>query len=412
MIEALRAWWRRPLEVRGPVDPVLAAVAVTLIGLGVVMVYSASAVGATMRYGDPEFFLRRQTVYALLALGAMVVGSRVEFAWLRRWTYPLLLLTFGLLAASVLGLGHTGGGAARWLALGPIHVQPSEIAKLALILQLSLSLARKSDGRMQSFMVGLLPHLVVLGVLALLCLKQPDFGSALVLSVLTIMMTFLAGARALQVGGVIAFGLVAGAWAIFGTSYRWERIQAWADLVEHRRDLAYQPYQAVMTFGAGEATGAGLGGGHQALFLPEAHTDFISAIVGEELGFLGILALCAAYFTIMVRGIRVSLGARDPFATYVAFGVSALFGLQALVNLMVAMALLPTKGLTLPFVSYGGSSLIVCGASMGLLLSVSRGQHAPALVPAAGAAPSAAEPSEAAPAFAADLPRMPRGEAL
>jgi cell division protein FtsW len=156
------------------------------------------------------------------------------------------------------------------------------------------------------------------------------------------------------------------------TSYRWERMVAWFNMSEHRQDLAYQPFQSVMSFGSGKLFGLGLGKGLQVLYLPEAHTDFISAIIGEELGFIGILALCTVYLVIVARGVRTALSAEDEYGQYIAFGISVLFGLQALINLAVAMSVLPTKGLTLPFVSYGGSSLLVCSAAMGILLSISR----------------------------------------
>jgi cell division protein FtsW len=162
------------------------------------------------------------------------------------------------------------------------------------------------------------------------------------------------------------------AWLVRSTPYRWERMLAWFDMSAHRQDLAYQPFQSVMSFGSGQITGLGLGNGYQVLYLPEAHTDFVAAIIGEELGFLGILCLCAVYLVIVVRGVRAALAANDDYGAYIAFGIAVLFGAQALVNLAVAMALLPTKGLTLPFVSYGGSSLLVNAAAMGILLNVSR----------------------------------------
>jgi cell division protein FtsW len=162
------------------------------------------------------------------------------------------------------------------------------------------------------------------------------------------------------------------AWAVRFTPYRWERMLAWFNMADHRQDLAYQPFQSVMSFGSGQFSGMGLGKGLQVLYLPEAHTDFISAIVGEELGFVGILALSGAYLVLVSRGVRAALAAEDQYGAYIAFGVSVLFGVQALVNMAVAMSMLPTKGLTLPFVSYGGSSLLVCAAAMGILLNVSR----------------------------------------
>jgi cell division protein FtsW len=203
-------------------------------------------------------------------------------------------------------------------------------------------------------------------------MMQPDFGGAAVLMFLTFAMLFVAGARLQWLIGAAGLGLGLAVLAIRFTQYRWERMVAWYNMAEHRQDLAYQPFQSVMSFGSGEISGMGLGSGLQVLYLPEAHTDFISAIIGEELGFLGILALCAVYLLIVVRGVRVAFSAEDEYGSYVAFGISLLLGVQALVNLGVAMAILPTKGLTLPFISYGGSSLLVNGAAMGVLLSISR----------------------------------------
>jgi len=190
---------------------------------------------------------------------------------------------------------------------------------------------------------------------------------------LTFALLFVAGARLGYLLGAAMLGALFAAWAVRFTSYRWERMLAWFNMAEHRQDLAYQPFQSVMSFGSGEVTGLGLGKGLQVLYLPEAHTDFISAIIGEELGFIGIVVLCAAYALIVARGIRAALYAEDEYGSYIAFGISMLFGVQALVNLAVAMAMLPTKGLTLPFVSFGGSSLLVNCAALGVLLAVSRG---------------------------------------
>ena len=357
----------------GALDPVLAAAAIALLGFGVVMVYTSSVVEATTTFRDPQYFLVRQAIYACVGLAILIVASRIEYHRLKPLTYPILGVVTVLMILSVTGFGHTGGGAARWLALGPIHVQPSEAAKLALILWLAYSLEKKRE-RMKSFSIGMLPHFLMAGFLMVLCLKQPDFGGAVVLLFLTFALLFVAGARLGYLLGAGMLGAVFAAWAVRFTSYRWERMLAWFNMAEHRQDLAYQPFQSVMSFGSGEVAGLGLGKGLQVLYLPEAHTDFISAIIGEELGFLGILALCAVYGLIVARGVRAALYAEDEYGSYIAFGISVLFGAQALVNLCVAMAMLPTKGLTLPFVSYGGSSLLVNCAAMGVLLAVSRGK--------------------------------------
>jgi cell division protein FtsW len=211
------------------------------------------------------------------------------------------------------------------------------------------------------------------GLLMLLCLMQPDFRGGHRCSYSTFALLFVAGARVGYLLGAALVGTMFAAWAVRFTSYRWVRIVAWSNMSDHRQDLAYQPFQSVMSFGSGEGTGLGLGKGLQVLYLPESHTDFISAIIGEELGFIGILGLCAVFLVIVARGVRAALSAEDDYSSYIAFGISVLFGAQTLVNLAVSMAMLPTKGLTLPFISYGGSSLLVSCAAMGILLAISRG---------------------------------------
>lgn len=355
----------------GPVDNVLAAIVVTLVGFGVVMVYSASAVQATISYHDPQFFLKRQAAYAVAALVVMWAASRIDYHRLYKLTYPVLLVVGVLLVLCVVGFGHSGGGAARWLALGPIHIQPAEMAKIALVIWLSYSLSKKAE-RIKTFTVGFLPHLIVAGVFMLLCLKQPDFGSAVVLLLLTFTMLFIAGAKLGYILGASILGGAIGAALVRFREYRYERFLAWLHMEQHRQDLAYQPFQSVMSFGSGGPSGLGLGRGLQTLYLPEAHTDFVAAIIGEELGFVGVVALSGAYVLLVARGVRAALRAPDDFGAYLAFGLSTMFGVQALVNFAVALAILPTKGLTLPFVSYGGSSLLVNAAAAGVLLNITR----------------------------------------
>jgi len=372
----------------GAMDVTLAAATIGLLGFGVIMVYSAGIIEATADYRDPHHFLQRQGMFALVALALMWGVSRFDYHKLRLLTYLTLGVVTLLMLLSVMGFGHTGGGAARWLRFGPINVQPAEMAKVAMVLWLAYSLDKKQEA-VKSFSIGMVPHLIMAGFLVLICMKQPDFGSAAVLMFLTFAMLFVAGARISYLVGALAVGGMFAAWAVRFTTYRWERMLAWFDMAEHRQDLAYQPFQAVLSFGSGEFWGMGLGKGMQVLYLPEAHTDFISAIIGEELGFVGIVALCLVYLLIVARGVRAALSADDEYGSYVAFGLSMLFGTQALVNLAVAMSLLPTKGLTLPFVSYGGSSLLVNAAAMGILLNVSRPRRslAPEIDP--GASPEA-----------------------
>ncbi len=358
-----------------PVDVVLAALVVGLIGFGVVMVYSASAVQATLRYHDPQFFLKRQAAYAVGALALFFLIGLVDYHRLYKLTYPVLGGVGALLLACVVGLGHSGGGATRWLAVGPVHVQPAEMAKLALVTWLAYSLAKKAE-KVKSFTVGFLPHLLVAGLFMFLCMKQPDFGSAVVLLLLTFTMLFVAGAKVGYILGASILGGAFGAISIMSKQYRYERYLAWMNMDQHRADLAYQPFQSVMAFGSGGTWGTGVGKGLQTLYLPEAHNDFIAAIIGEELGFVGILVLCIAYLALTARGVRAAFRAPDDYGSYLAFGIATMFGAQALVNLSVALAILPTKGLTLPFLSFGGSSLLVNAVAAGILLNISR-QGAP-----------------------------------
>lgn len=370
-------WWRRlggsrdPGTSIGEVDRVLAAAVIALVGFGMVMVYSASAIEATVKFKDPEFFLKRQLLFGVAALVVMWLVSRIDYQRLRTLTYPVLGSVTVLMILTVVGLGVRRGGAARWLAAGPVMIQPAEMAKLALVLWLAYSLAKKAD-KVKSFTVGFIPHLLMSGLLILLCLKQPDFGSAVVIAFLTFTLLFVAGARvSYLVGAAIALTGV-GIQLVTMRAYRMERLEAFLDIAKHRQDIAYQPFQSVMSFGSGGSTGLGLGRGLQVLYLPEAHNDFIAAIIGEELGFLGVMGLAAVFLLIVARGVRAAFRAQDDFGSYLAFGISALLGMQALVNMAVAMAILPTKGLTLPFISYGGSSLLVNAAAVGVLLNVSR----------------------------------------
>ncbi len=360
-----------PIE-PGSVDVSLAATLIGLIAFGVVMVYSASAVYASNMYGNGHHFLVRQTIFALLAFVVLAIFTHVKIDWLRASTYPVLLAGVLLMLAVALGLGRSAGGATRWIAVGPVNVQPAELAKLAMIMWLAHSLAKKAH-RVRTFSIGFLPHVIVACLLMLLCLAQPDFGSAVMIALLTFVVLFAAGARAGYLLGGVLLALPVGYAAIASSPYRMRRIKAFLEPFEHRQGAGYQITESLMSFGSGGWTGVGLGDGRQKLlFLPEAHTDFISAMVGEELGFIGVVLLCGAFAWIVLRGLRAAWRVQDEYAGYLAAGMTLFIGLQAFTNLCVAMGLLPTKGLALPFVSYGGSSLLVNAAAAGIILNVSR----------------------------------------
>ncbi len=355
-----------------PPDAILFAAVLGLVGFGVVMVYSASAVYATQKFGAATYFLRRDLLWAGLGLVAMTISVRTDYGAWRRLCYPLLGASIALLGA-VLVVGARINGARRWFHVGPLSFQPAELAKLALVVYLAYSLAKKAE-KVRSFTVGFVPHMIVCGLMMLLLLKQPNLGTAVILGLTTLLLLFVAGAKLSYI--VIAFlGAAPVVYqAIVGTPWRMRRMLAYLDPWHYRYDVGYQVTESLISVGSGGVRGLGLGDGRQKLFfLPEAHTDYIMAIVGEELGLVGIVSIASVFAVIVWRGARAALRARDPFGCYMAFGITAMFGLQAIVNISVVLGALPTMGLPLPFVSFGGSTLVVDLFAIGVLLDISRG---------------------------------------
>jgi cell division protein FtsW len=353
-------------------DPVLLGAVLVLTMLGVVMVYSASAVYAGARLGDGLWFFKRQLAGAALGLFALLVAMRIGYQRLEKLATPLLLLALLLLMLlHVPGLGRVAGGARRWLVLGPIQFQPSELVKLALVLWLARSLSRKQD-RIRIFSAGLLPHLLVLGIVAALLLSEPDFGTTMVIASLTFALLFVAGARIAYLACGAALAAPIAAFLVWHSRYRLQRVLAFLDPWADPRGRGYQAVESLLAFGAGGTSGVGLGGSHQKLFfLPAAHTDFILSIVGEELGFLGVSAVLLLFAVVVWRGLKAAHAAPDPFGCYLATGITLLLALEALVNAGMALSLLPTKGMALPFLSYGMSSAVASLLAAGILLSVS-----------------------------------------
>jgi cell division protein FtsW len=355
---------------KGPDLPLVAAV-MALTGFGIVMVFSAGAVFAARTYGDWTYFLKREAIYAGAGLAAFWLGMRLDYSVYRKVTYPLLFVSVLLLVA-VLKLGPAINGAVRWFRLGPLSFQPSELAKFSLALYLAVLLARKAE-KVRDFSMGFLPPLLMTGVFLGLLLKQPDLGTAVIIGVTALGLMFVAGTRT----SYILISVLAAApigWKIFitGESWRMKRILAYLYPWQYRRDIGYQLYESLISVGSGGVWGQGLGQGHQKLFfLPEAHTDFILAVVGEELGLCGVVAVLATFALLVWRGLRASMRARDPYGCYLAFGITCLFGLQAVVNMCVVLGLLPTKGLPLPFVSYGGTALVMSLFMAGVLANIS-----------------------------------------
>jgi cell division protein FtsW len=357
-------------------DMWLFGAAVMLLSAGVVMVYSASAVVAADRFHDPYFFLKRQLFWALLGSLAMLAAVRVDYRRLERFVLPALVLA-GVLLVLVLipPIGQAINGTRRWIRLGPVSFQPAELAKLALVFYLAAFVARRQD-ELDDVRRGLLPPLLVAGAFAGLVLVQPDLGNCLTLVALTFGLLYLAGSPARYLAWAIAPALPLLVLAIYVAPYRLRRITAFWDPWADPRGSGFQIIQSWLAFGNGGLVGQGIGASRQKLFyLPESHTDFIFAVVGEEVGFLGAAAFIALFAVLIWRGLRVGLRAPEPFGAYLALGITLLIATQTLVNLGVVTGLLPTKGLPLPFISFGGSALSMTMLSTGVLLNISQHAH-------------------------------------
>jgi cell division protein FtsW len=353
----------------------LFGVVLALVFLGVVMVYSASAIIAADRFGDPFFFLKKQLFWAFLGGGLLWAALRLDYRRLERLVVPLLVVSIALLVLVLLPpFGQAINGTRRWFRIGPLSFQPVELAKFALVLYLASFLTRRAAA-LRSFWQGLFPILLVAGTMALLTFVQPDLGNSLALVVLTLVLAYLAGAPVKHMAWVAAAALPLVALAVALKPYRWRRMLAFVNPWDDPQGSGFQIIQSFLALGSGGLTGLGLGGSKQKLFyLPEPYTDFIFAIVGEELGLIGAVCVIALFAVLIWRGLRVGLRAPDPFGSYLALGLTVMLATQTLVNLGVVMGALPTKGLPLPFVSFGGSALLMTMFSAGVLLNIS--QHA------------------------------------
>ncbi|MFP4032691.1 MAG: putative lipid II flippase FtsW [Desulfococcaceae bacterium] len=342
-----------------------------LVGIGLVMVYSASSALAQEHFGSDTHFLRRQAVFFALGLVGLFAARRFPLRWLRKLAYPLLALSLLLLMAVFFpALGKSAGGATRWLRVGSFTFQPAELARFSLVLYLAYSLSKKGF-RVRDFSIGVAPHVVALGLLAIPILLQPDFGSATLLTVVGLGMLFLGGIPIRHLLGSIAVLAPLAVFFVAGTPYRMRRILSFWDPWAYAKDEGYQVVHSLMAFGSGGWWGVGLGNSHQKLFyLPEPHTDFIFSVVGEELGLLGVVAVLLGYGMIIRGGLAAARRAEDGFRKLLAAGLTLSLGLQAMINMAVTLALVPTKGLTLPFLSYGGTSLVVSMISVGFLMNV------------------------------------------
>jgi len=359
-------------EHKNSYDLVLLFLILSLIGIGLVMLYSSSSIMAQERFGDSMYFVKRQIVFALLGLAVLIISKNLPYVLYRRLVYVILGVTLlSLIIVLLPQVGHRVGGARRWLRFGPISIQPAEFAKLALIIYISYSVAKKKE-RVRELSVGYAPHLLVSAVFIGLVVMQPDLGSAITFAVLTFLLLFVAGVRLryLLATGLAVTPLLA--LAIAQKGYRWERFLAFLNPWRDPSNTSFQLLHSLLALGSGGPLGVGLGSGQQKLFyLPEPHTDFILAVIGEETGIFGVSVVLLLYALLIYKGVKIALRAPERFGTYLAFGLTLAVGLQALVNSAVVMGLLPTKGLPLPFISYGGSSLLTNLLAMGILMNIS-----------------------------------------
>jgi cell division protein FtsW len=346
-----------------------------LIVTSVVMVYSSSSVVALTAYDDPAFFMKRQIIWAVAGLALMAVTMRLDHRLLsdRRVVLALVLISLILLAATLVpGVGRMVNGSRRWLRFSMVSFQPSELAKFALIVYLSYFIAKKGE-RIRDFMNGLVPAYVVTGVFISLSLVQPDFGAAMTFVAVAFILLFAGGANMLHLGGTAVAVLPFVVFAVTHSAYRARRIFAFLDPWADAQGAGHQIIQSFLAFGSGGVFGRGLGEGRQKLlFLPERHSDFIYAVIGEELGLIGALAVLVLFLIILWRGVRITRFVADPFSRMLALGITLLVCVQGMINMAVVTGLLPTKGIALPLVSYGGSSLVITMLALGVLLNISR----------------------------------------
>jgi cell division protein FtsW len=360
------------METRKVYDNLILLTVLTCVIIGIIMVYSSSSVSAAKNFGTGTYFLKRQICFAGIGFLLMFLAMRIKYQYLKHFVYYILIGSMLLLVLVLIpGVGTTIGGSTRWFRFGPISFQPSELTKLALVIFLSYSLSKKTD-KIKTFAIGFLPHVIATILLVSLLLLQPDFGSAMILVSLFTILIFAAGSSLKHLASFLAVGGVGCYFLISSASYRLARFTAFLDPWSDRMNTGFQIIQSFLAFGSGGFWGTGLGNGKQKLFyLPEPHTDFIFSIIGEELGFIGVIAIIILFIILTYCGIKICAKAPDLFGTYLALGITSFIVLHAVINLGVVMGLLPTKGSTLPFISYGGTSLVVNLTSIGILLNIS-----------------------------------------
>ncbi|OGX15412.1 MAG: cell division protein FtsW [Omnitrophica WOR_2 bacterium RBG_13_41_10] len=351
----------------------LFTVTVILICVGVVMIYSASSIYACEKYQDGFFFLKRHLSFLVIGLALTLFIMSIDYRKLRRFSKPLLIIAFLLLVLVLIpGLGREVSGARRWFRFKFISFQPSEFANMAVIIYIADFIARKGSN-IKTLLRGFLPPIFILGASVLLILLQPDLGTAIALAVVVFSMLFIAGARLSYLGSLILAGLPVLYFLIFSVPYRRMRIMAFLNPWLDPKGSGFQIIQSQLALGSGGIFGVGLGQSRQKLFyLPAAHTDFIFSIIGEELGLIGTIGIIILFMIFIHQGFKILKNSADKFGYFLGLGLILIISFKAAVNIGVSCGVLPTKGLPLSFISYGGSSFIFDMVSVGILLNIAR----------------------------------------
>ncbi|MBF0274236.1 MAG: putative lipid II flippase FtsW [Nitrospinae bacterium] len=355
-------------------DSYILVITFVMLVVGITMVYSASSMISIERYEDPFYYFKRQSLWIIIGLGVLFYFQQLSYEKLEKLALPLLLVTILLLALVLIpGIGKEVGGGRRWLpiGIGSLSFQPSELAKISLIIFFASFLTKKKED-LKSFQFGFLPVVAIIGFCSLLIFKEPDMGNAVLILASLLTLFFVAGARLTHIS---YFSLAMAPFAYFALSsgFRAARIRAFLDPWSYSDGAGFQLIQSFYSFGRGGVFGEGLGNSQQKmLFLPEAHTDFIFSVIGEEFGLLGTLLVTFLFFVFAVRGFYIAKKAPDNFGKLLAVGITTLITYQALFNIAVTIGLVPTKGLPLPLISAGGSSMVFTLASIGILLNISK----------------------------------------
>lgn len=343
-----------------------------LSSFGLLMVYSTSSVYSLETFGNTSHFLKLHAIYLFIGLASMVLFMNIDYRNLRKLVYPSYFAVLIMLVLVLIpDIGREAGGARRWLAIGPFAFQPSEIAKFVILLYLAHSLTKKRD-KLDSFFVGFFSHVAIAGAYVLLIFVQPDFGSSALILCLLLFMMFIGDVRFRYLIPLGVVTVIFSVFAIMSKGYRLDRITSFINPWSDPLGSGYQAVQSFIAFGLGGISGTGLGDSTQKLFfLPQAHTDFIFSIIGEEFGFIGVIIVIVLFAFILYRSLIISTRAPDLFGCYLVAGFILMITFQAGINMAVSVGLFPTKGLTLPFISYGGTSLVSCLSAMGIILNVS-----------------------------------------